>query len=112
MSPSRKFKVVWSSVAASDLEAILDYIAADHPENALIVLRRIQDKVSKLQNMPNRGKVVPELQAQGITMYRELMHAPWRIIYRLANREVHVLAVIDSRRNIEDTLLERLTRHG
>jgi toxin ParE1/3/4 len=35
---------------------------------------------------------------------------PWRIIYRIATPSVFVMTVIDGRRNVEDILLERLTR--
>ena len=34
----------------------------------------------------------------------------WRIMYRIDGNSVHVTAVFDSRRNLEDLLLERLTR--
>ncbi|MBU1570609.1 MAG: plasmid stabilization protein, partial [Proteobacteria bacterium] len=57
---------------------------------------------------PERGRVVPELQDQGIFQYRELIVKPWRSIYRIAEREIYVLSVIDSRKNVEDILLNRL----
>ena len=60
-------------------------------------------------NMPERGRIVPELREQGITVYRELVEPPWRILYRIESDRVWVLAVIDGRRNVEDILLKRLT---
>jgi toxin ParE1/3/4 len=47
---------------------------------------------------------------QGILQYRELIVPPWRIIYRISGDFVYVLAVFDSRQNIEDVLLDRLVR--
>jgi hypothetical protein len=60
--------------------------------------------------MPNQGRIVPELKEQGIQTYRELIVAPWRIVYRVSDTTVFVLSVIDSRRNVEDILLDRLIK--
>jgi hypothetical protein len=54
--------------------------------------------------------VVPELAAIGVRGYREIICAPWRIVYRIAGLKVYVLAVLDSRPNVEDLLLDRLLR--
>jgi len=40
--------------------------------------------------------------------YRELVIPPWRLIYRIDERKIYVLSVIDSRQNVEDILLNRL----
>jgi hypothetical protein len=53
---------------------------------------------------------VPELHQEGISVYRELVIAPWRLMYRIADGEVLVLSFIDSRRNVEDILLQRFLR--
>jgi hypothetical protein len=45
---------------------------------------------------------------QGIAVYHELIVSPWRILYKIENRQVLVFAVLDGRRNIEDLLLQRL----
>jgi plasmid stabilization system protein ParE len=107
---NKKFKVEWASVAESDLKRIIDYIAADSPGNALQILRKVRQKASTLYTFPERGRVVPELQRQGIHIYREFILAPWRIIYRISDGKVFVLSVIDSRQNIEDVLLNRLLK--
>jgi len=52
--------------------------------------------------------MVPELQNQGITLYRELIIGPWRVMYRVSEDSVYVLSVLDSRQNVEDILLQRL----
>jgi len=41
-------------------------------------------------------------------IYREIVTAPWRIIYRISDKNVYVLSVLDARRNVEDILLKRL----
>ena len=107
---NKKYQVVWAEVAQRDLKQIIDYITIDSPGNASRILQKIKQKVSALYSMPIRGRIVPELKEQGIQTYRELIISPWRVIYRISDTTVFILSVIDSRRNVEDILLERFTR--
>jgi toxin ParE1/3/4 len=102
------YDVRWSERAEKDFHAIIQYIAQDSPSYAYEVFKEVKRKASSLRTLPDRGRVVPELQDQGITQYRELIVAPWRIIYRISERNVYVLSVLDSRQNVEDILLKRL----
>ena len=106
---SKKYDVIWSNIAENDLKNIVDYIADDSPPNALKIIKRIKQKASSLYIFPERGRIVPELRDQGILQYRELVISPWRILYRISEKSVLVFSVLDSRRNIEDILLTRLT---
>ena len=106
---NQKYDVVWSNIAENDLKNIVEYIAEDSPPNALKIFKRIKQKASSLYTFPERGRIVPELRDQGIIQYRELIISPWRILYRISEKSVLVLSVLDSRRNIEDILLKRLT---
>ncbi|HDH04579.1 MAG TPA: hypothetical protein ENH01_02545 [Nitrospirae bacterium] len=71
------------------------------------IFKKIKSKCKTLNQVPDRERVVPELKAYGIFSYRELVISPLRIIYRISDQKAFVLAVIDSRRNIEDILMER-----
>lgn len=107
---SKKYHVQWAAAARGDLQQILSYIAADSPGNALNILKKIRQKTASLYTMPDRGRIVPELKDQGIHLYREIMVPPWRILYRITDTTVFVVSVIDSRRNVEDILLDRLVK--
>ena len=107
---SKKYQVEWAAIARHDLKQIIDYIAIDSPDNASRILQKIKQKVYALYTMPDRGRIVPELKEQGIHTYRELIVTPWRVIYRISDTTVFVLSVIDSRRNVEDILLDRFTK--
>ena len=107
---SARYLVKWAAVAENDLKQIIDYLAIDSPGNALQILNKIRQKASTLYTFPERGRIVRELHGQGIQTYRELIVAPWRIIYRISDTTVYVLSVIDSRRNVEDILLDRLIK--
>ncbi|MFH2053419.1 MAG: type II toxin-antitoxin system RelE/ParE family toxin [bacterium] len=96
------FEVRWAGVAESDLLGIIAHIAEDSLDTALEIL--------KLATAPQRGRIVPELQSQGITLYRELIINPWRLMYKIEGNVVYVVSVIDGRRNVEDVLLSRLIK--
>ena len=53
---------------------------------------------------------MPELRLRGITLYRELIRAPYRIIYRIVGAEVWVLAIVDGRRDLDALLNSRIRR--
>jgi plasmid stabilization system protein ParE len=106
---NKKYDVVWSNIAENDLINIVEYIADDSPPNALKIFKRIKQKASSLYTFPERGRIVPELRDQGILQYRELIISSWRVQYRISEKSVLVLSVLDSHRNIEDILLKRLT---
>lgn len=105
-----EYYIVWTETAENDLFEIINYIATDNVAAARKALRRIQEKAQQLASLPQRGRVVPELLEVGISMYREMLVKPWRIIYRIEEKTIHVLAVLDSRRDLETLLLERLLR--
>lgn len=103
------YEVLWTHAAENDLKDIVEYIAEeDRLQTALKIAKQIRKKTQNLYTLPERGRIVPELQEQGIFQYREIVVSPWRLIYRIVERKILVLSVIDSRRNVEDILLRRI----
>jgi plasmid stabilization system protein ParE len=109
---SARLRVLWSVTARNDLAAIIDWIADENPAAARTALLRLRTAAERLHAFSDQGRVVPELRRHGIELYRELIIDPWRIIYRSDQQATNIMAVFDSRRNLEDLLLERLTRSG
>ena len=106
----KKYKVIWTQTAENDLISIIEYIAQDSLNQAVKIFNKIKNKAASLNHSPNRGRIIPELEDQGIIQYRELIVAPWRIMYRVSEKKVFVVSFLDSRQNIEDILLKRLTK--
>jgi len=106
----RRYRVIWARAASEDLADLVAFIAADSPINARRLLQRLRDKASALDVAPERGRIVPELGKFGIRAFREIIVRPYRLVYRLAEGRVSVVAVFDGRRDLEDVLLERLVR--
>ncbi|MEI6702886.1 MAG: type II toxin-antitoxin system RelE/ParE family toxin [Deltaproteobacteria bacterium] len=110
MTAKQTIRVAWTRTAEEDLEGIVDFIADDSVDAALAVFARIRERAATLNIFPDKGRVVPELFQHGMVQYRELILSPWRIIYRVDGGTVYVTAIFYSRRNLEDMLLERLSR--
>ena len=106
----RESEVLWTDTAVRDLEEIVSYIALDSPANARRVLVRLRTRAESLTSMVYRGRVVPELRDLSLEPWREILERPYRIIYRISDSRVLIVAVLDGRRDLEDLLLRRLLR--
>jgi len=104
----QRFTVLWTEAAVRDLEGIAAFIAHISLMDAEKVLTRLEARAATLTSTPGRGRVVPELALCGLSLWRELVVKPHRILYRIDECRVYVVAVLDSRRDIEDLLLQRL----
>lgn len=93
--------------AARDLDELYEYIALhDTPQKADYVLDQVKRAFSRLSQFPERGAHPKELLALGIHEYREIFFKPYRIVYRVIDKNVYVLLIADGRRDMQ-TLLER-----
>lgn len=107
----KKFKVIWSKNAELDLELIIEYIKIDNIKIAKKIFGEIKKECNDLYTLPERKRVVPEFQQIGILKYREVIYKRWRIVYKIDNEKVYVLLVMDTSRNLEDILFQRLIKN-
>ncbi len=100
-----------TDAAAGDVGDIGDYIRQhDSPGAADHVLTRLEEAFSSLSEQPSRGTYPKELLDLGLREFREIFFKPYRIIYRLQDDIVYVLAVADGRRDMRTLLERRLLR--
>ena len=103
------FTVLLTTDAARDLGGLYDFIALhDAPRKADYILEQIEKAFSKLSEFPERGAYPKELLALGIREYREIFFKPYRIIYRVMDKNVYVLLIVDGRRDMLSLLQRRL----
>lgn len=103
------YDVVWSRLAVRDLDQILDYLSEEASiDRALAVYEQVRQRISTLKRHPRRCRVVPELRDLGLTDFRESILAPYRIVFRLHDQALVLVAIVDSRRNLEELLVERV----
>src|SRR5438874_2544531 len=106
----RPYDVKWADAALGDLDAILEFAEAENPGAAAPLIGRIMGAASTVCHMPQRGRVVPEFAEFGLEAYREIVLAPWRIVYEIRGKRVYVMLVVDGRRDVQEVLVERLLR--
>jgi len=103
------FTVLLTNDAAADLEELYVYISRnDSSEKADYVLERLEEALSSLSESPERGAYPKELLALGVREYREIFFKPCRIIYRFLGKDVHVLLIVNGRRDLQALLHRRL----
>lgn len=98
-------QVAWTKTAWRDLERIADYIAEDSPGYAAALMRRIRDRARSLEEMAERGRVIPELEEPAV---RELIVGSYRLIN---DAEVNILGLIHGARDLA-TLLDKESHSG
>ena len=107
MSP-RRYAVVWTEVALRDIESIAHYLVAEESGRAESIVERIIARGEALETLPERGRTPPELRGVNDRTRREVQESPWRLLYRIAAKRVEIHGVLDSRRSLQDILMERL----
>lgn len=96
-------KLRWTDRSRRDLLEIGRYIARDKPGAARRWVARLQQRARQAARYPESGRQVPELGRRDV---REIVEGGYRIVYRLADGEVHVLTVFESRRLLRISELE------
>ena len=101
-------RVEWSPIAVADLEDILEFIARrESADRAEQLHAGMAQRIASLAAHPLRGRIVPELKRIGVTTYRELVVAPYRIFFRVDGPLVGIVGMLDGRRDIAEVLAMR-----
>lgn len=91
-----RISIRFAESAATDLEAIRDWYAeqeVEHVGDRLVA--EILERIEALRAHPEMGRVVPEFQQRFL---RELIHPPFRIVYRRDSGQVRIVRVWRSER--------------
>jgi addiction module RelE/StbE family toxin len=83
-------RVRWTLQALEDVESIRQYVARDSGEYATLLVMRIVQAVERLTIFPASGRVVPEVADEKL---REVISGSYRIVYRLRDDEIVIVAV-------------------
>lgn len=96
-------EIRWTLQAANDLEAAVEYIAADSPPYAQLLAIDVLKAVERLAVLPRSGRVVPEYGSPSI---REIILGNYRIIYRVRRDLIEILTVYHGARILDPGRLE------
>ncbi len=93
---SKQLTVTFAESAILDLEAIrASYQEQQVPEVGERFMREIFAQVEELPTYPDRGRTVPEFNLPSL---RELIHPPFRIVYRRDKQRIAVVRIWRSER--------------
>ena len=102
------FDIIWTRTAVSDLDELLEHIAAERGvDQGLQLYETLRHSIASLAKMPRRCRQVPELLDIGLFEYREVVERPYRLVFRIVDQKVVILAILDSRRDLEELLIQR-----
>ena len=94
MPPKRR--ITFALSALTDLEQMrARYVEQRVPDVGERLLREIVEHVERLADFPESGRAVPEF---GSAQLREIIHPPFRIVYRIDDERVRVVRVWRSER--------------
>ena len=93
------YKVKWSPEATEDLESIAEYIARDSEFYARSVVSKILAVSRKIPEQPMIGRIVPEIGEKEI---REHFVYSYRLVYRIQNSTISIVAIIHGKRLLEN----------
>jgi toxin ParE1/3/4 len=92
----RKRAITFADSAFDDLEAIRAWYKYQQvPDVGNRLLKEIISQAERLADFPESGRVVPEFNIENL---REIIHAPFRIVYRLNGNKVKIVRVWRSER--------------
>ncbi|MBN2650987.1 MAG: type II toxin-antitoxin system RelE/ParE family toxin, partial [Spirochaetales bacterium] len=69
---SDEFIPIFTELAQQDLIEILDYYENISSKFILKLIQDIEERINDLKFFPMRGRIIPELEKNAITDYREL----------------------------------------
>jgi plasmid stabilization system protein ParE len=89
--------VHWTEAALSDLRAAETYIARHSARYAQSLIERIFARSAELASFPQLGPVVSEYEDESL---RELFEDPYRIVYRVLETQIDIVAVVHASRRL------------
>ena len=103
------YKVRLTQGAEDDLERLNDSLVEHRGVDAAeALLAGLLAAADTLNHFPERGGVPKELDRLGIRTFRQIIHSPYRILYRIIGGEVFVMLIADGRRDMQALLERRL----
>ncbi len=96
-------RVHWTNTAINHLLSIYDYISKDSRLYALRMVDRLTHRTEQIASFPMSGRMVPEYEAEDI---REVIEKQYRIIYRIKQNQLDVLAVVHGSQLLSNRLSE------
>ena len=93
---TQRREVIWTLRARDALDEAAAHIAQDSPEAAVDLVERALDAAKSLDNLSERGHLVPELE---IPTVREVFIDKYRLLYEVTSSQVTVIGFLHGARD-------------
>jgi toxin ParE1/3/4 len=101
--------VKWSNDAAEDLDSLTQYISRDSVFYAQTFAERLVLATRRLSEFAQSGRTIPEAEDGNL---REIIVDSCRVMYRIEQDQILILAVMHSRRDFTHPLNQAWNRDG
>lgn len=95
-------QIIWTEPALDNLNDIAEYIAVSNVFAAKQLVENIFEKVQRLEQFPDSGKIPEEIEALD---YREVLVNPCRVFYKVEQEAVYILHVLRQERDLRKFIL-------
>ena len=104
-----KVEIIWSKDAGDELIEIISYIKNNTGKiTAEKIYKEITNEVKKASGNAAGRRISPLLKEFGITDIHQLNIHPWFIYYTVDKKEMKIISIIDSRRNLDEILYQKI----
>jgi toxin ParE1/3/4 len=104
-----KHEIIWSKDAGDELFEIVSYIKNNTGKiTAEKIYTKIMNEVKRVSENVTGRRVAPILKDFGINYIHQLNIKPWIIFYKVENKEMKIISIIDGRRNLEEILYKKI----
>ena len=90
-------RVRWSPSAENALDEAIAFVFKESPSTAQRLLEEVLTAAASLSTLSDRGSHVPEVEDPSV---RQLLCNPYRVIYRVDEDEVVILALLHQRQDV------------
>jgi toxin ParE1/3/4 len=104
-------KVVILDSAEQDLKDLRRYVVKNFSQVTwLKTYSKLKESIRNLATFPLLGTVPPELENLNMNQYRQIISGMNRVIYEPRADAVYIYVIVDTRRDLETLLMQRLMR--
>ena len=104
-----RHEIIWSKDAGDELTEIISYIKYNTGTiTARKIYAKIMDRVKQVSENPEGRRIAPSLREFGINYIHQINISPWIIFYKVRNRKMEIISIIDERRNLEEILYRKM----
>ena len=102
-------EIIWSQDAGDELIEIISYIKNNTGKiTAEKIYKKITNETKRASGNASGRRISPLLKQLGITDIHQFNVNPWIIYYRVDKNVMKIISIIDSRRNLDEILYNKI----